>query len=390
MGMMVNLSFVHAGMLASMAGLCVAIHFGLRSQSTFAPLGWLTAALSCGTIGILILGFRSGTIGDLLIITLLVPASYLCAGQAVRAILGQRGQYRRLIGLIGGLTAVSFLLALLHVPFALQTLPFQLACGLAASENVFRLVQVRQKDVTDHLLIVGFGLLALLFFGRLAGYPLLFGSTAHYSVIRHSLYERTILTIAAFATPIVVFLLLGKVVGGVIATYRRRSERDSLTGLLNRQGFDQVIAGEAGIGGAVILCDIDHFKRVNDRYGHAVGDEVLRAFALSLERTGHRAGRMGGEEFALLLPGVSTADAAGIAEMVRLRFHAGASPGIAPDHRLSASFGVAEYDGGAVKHALIRADAALYLAKEQGRNRVIEATDQGARADDMSPSVRAA
>jgi diguanylate cyclase (GGDEF)-like protein len=381
MGTMVSLSLVQVGIFAFLACLCGAIYAGFRNQSS---LAWLAAALFCGAIGMLIVSEASGTLSEWLTITLAVPAAYLCVGQSVRIILGQHGQYKELIGTILALTALALALAVADIPFLYQTLPFQLACALAVSESIVRLLRAPRKHVVDIGLIVALTALAAIFVARIPLYLILFEPGSHYyAVVKSSPFQRWSLVISGLLTPLTAFLLMVKVIGGVIATYRMRSERDGLTGLLNRQSFDLAVAGERRAGGAVIMCDIDHFKLVNDRYGHAVGDDVLRAFAALLETTGHRAGRMGGEEFALLLPGRSAVEAASIAEMIRQRFHAGTSPGIAADHRLSASFGVAQYRAGSdPKKVFVRADAALYRAKEAGRNRVVVAEDRDASGID--------
>ncbi|GAU86379.1 GGDEF domain-containing protein [Bosea sp. BIWAKO-01] len=144
-------------------------------------------------------------------------------------------------------------------------------------------------------------------------------------------------------------------------------------------------------GGALVLCDIDHFKQVNDRYGHQAGDEIICAFAQLLERTGEAAARIGGEEFALLLPGQGASVAGELAGMVRARFHAAGHPLIAPDHRLSASFGVATYRAGEpLRDVFVRADAAIYRAKHEGRNRVVIGLEGAACATAAAPHQQAA
>ena len=376
MGTMVSLSLVQVGIFAFLACLCAAIYAGFRNQSS---LAWLAAALFCGALGLLIFSQASGSLAEWVAITVAVPAAYLCIGQSVRIILGQRSQHGAMIGAILALTALALAMAFADVPFLYQTLPFQLACALAVSESVVRLVRAPQRHVVDICLIIALSGLALVFLARIPLFLILFEPGSHYAVVKASPFQRVSLVISGILAPMTAFLLMVKVIGGVIATYRMRSERDGLTGLLNRQSFDLAVAGERRAGGSVIMCDIDHFKQVNDRYGHAVGDDVLRAFAALLESTGHRAGRMGGEEFALLLPGRGAAEAVSVAEMIRQRFNAGASPGVAPDHRLSASFGVAQYRTGAdPKRVFVRADAALYRAKEAGRNRVVVAEDRDA------------
>jgi len=156
---------------------------------------------------------------------------------------------------------------------------------------------------------------------------------------------------------------------------------DTLTGLANRRAFDEVAEQEIQRAQrystplALIMTDLDHFKRINDCYGHRVGDHVLRHFADVLKasvRTIDLVGRWGGEEFALLLPGTDLAEAAQAAERMRVTV-AAALPRIeGNDCAYTASFGVAAFNAATptLTALLGRADAALYRAKEQGRNRV--------------------
>jgi diguanylate cyclase (GGDEF)-like protein len=159
----------------------------------------------------------------------------------------------------------------------------------------------------------------------------------------------------------------------------RQALVDGLTGLANRRAATDALHAEAARAArlqtplAVVLADLDGFKDVNDEYGHAVGDEVLRVFADVLRQTVREsdvAGRWGGEEFLLLLPGADEEGAVQLAERVRVGFADRSIPG-APSLRVSASFGVAEYAGEANSEALLAAaDGALYRAKRAGRDRV--------------------
>ena len=151
---------------------------------------------------------------------------------------------------------------------------------------------------------------------------------------------------------------------------------DPLTGLLNRRAFlraaerDRALAARTGAPLSVVMLDLDHFKAINDRYGHAVGDEVLRATAAALtgaSRKTDRVARLGGEEFVLWLPDTPAAGAALLADKVRARLAEIAVPGF--DGRLTASAGVAAFTGESLTDLLRRADAALYRAKDLGRNR---------------------
>jgi len=170
---------------------------------------------------------------------------------------------------------------------------------------------------------------------------------------------------------------------------RARGEalRDPLTGLLNRKGFDQRLADllksepSPGTSHCLVMLDIDHFKNVNDTYGHLVGDRVIQALGevlrSSVTREAHSAARYGGEEFAILLPQTSLEQCAELAEAVRVRTKAMKfKTRNAQDSMLAVTIsgGVAALRHGDDGAALIsRADAALYASKRSGRDRVTRA-----------------
>lgn len=165
---------------------------------------------------------------------------------------------------------------------------------------------------------------------------------------------------------------------------QRAASTDGLTGLANRRTFDETMAAlllawqEQGIPFALVLADVDHFKSVNDRFGHQVGDEVLQAvarvFAANAVEPAIPA-RYGGEEFAMIMPGAGAAQAAEQAERLRRALH-----DIERPVRVSASFGVAcvPDDADSVDAVILASDAALLQAKERGRDRVVLATSSAA------------
>ena len=158
------------------------------------------------------------------------------------------------------------------------------------------------------------------------------------------------------------------------------ARQDALTGLGNRRAFDVALADRVaearaiGTALAVVAFDLDHFKSINDRYRHAAGDSVLRETARVLRaqcRASDLAARIGGEEFVLLLPGADRDAACAVAERVRAEVAARAFEGLAPDVRVTLSAGVAVDTGhGSAEDLLRAADAALYRAKDEGRDRV--------------------
>ena len=167
---------------------------------------------------------------------------------------------------------------------------------------------------------------------------------------------------------------------------RALAERDPLTGLPNRRALAEVLPrriDEARAQGrplSVVFADLDRFKAINDRYGHAVGDEVLVEAARRLGehlRGGEMAARHGGEEFVLLLPGADAERALAAAERIRAAMSEAPVETRAGPLPVTASFGVATLRSADVDARgdglLARADAAMYRAKQAGRNRVLAA-----------------
>ena len=171
---------------------------------------------------------------------------------------------------------------------------------------------------------------------------------------------------------------------------RALAERDPLTGLPNRRALAEVLPrriDEARAQGrplSVVFVDLDHFKAVNDRHGHAVGDEVLVEAARRLAghlRGGDLAARHGGEEFVLLLPGADAGHAVAAAERIRHDLADRPFTTSVGPLAVTASFGIAGTDDADARRVsdardlLARADAAMYRAKKAGRNRVQHAAD---------------
>jgi diguanylate cyclase (GGDEF)-like protein len=157
---------------------------------------------------------------------------------------------------------------------------------------------------------------------------------------------------------------------------------DALTGLLNRRAFldstSREVARSKRYGDklSVVLLDVDHFKQINDRRGHAAGDMVLSALGkllLHALRTCDIVARWGGEEFVLVLPSTALEGAEEVAERVRaLLEDAEIRDGNGDKIPVTASFGVAMYAlGETLEQVIDRADRAMYLAKSGGRNRVV-------------------
>jgi diguanylate cyclase (GGDEF)-like protein len=162
------------------------------------------------------------------------------------------------------------------------------------------------------------------------------------------------------------------------------AKRDALTGVLNRHGLRDELARAAERGDerffpvSIVFVDIDHFKRINDTHGHAVGDQVITRIAdviCSAVQRDDLCARWGGEEFLLIFPGTKAADARAIAERLRRALHQSEWP---MGMRVTGSFGVAQASAGEdLVDGIRRADEAMYSAKTQGRDRVELATTPG-------------
>lgn len=159
---------------------------------------------------------------------------------------------------------------------------------------------------------------------------------------------------------------------GRLERMQQMAETDALTGLMNRRALRLAFAERCSGPAALLLIDLDHFKRINDQFGHAAGDEALVAFAELLSgvaRPSDVAVRMGGEEFALVLPGADLNAGWRVAEQLR---QATKRKSTAVGRRLTVSIGIAATAGGseaACRQLLEDADAALYTAKRTGRDR---------------------
>lgn len=167
---------------------------------------------------------------------------------------------------------------------------------------------------------------------------------------------------------------------------REMAIRDELTGIHNRRFLMDVLQQQKAQHErrleqvfSVCFVDLDHFKRVNDVFGHGKGDLVLKRFAEIAQKAVREedyVGRFGGEEFVLVLVGTPKDNAVLVAERIRKQMTGLSISDELPDFRISASFGISEHQRGeAVETTLARADAALYEAKRAGRNRVVLAED---------------
>jgi diguanylate cyclase (GGDEF)-like protein len=199
-------------------------------------------------------------------------------------------------------------------------------------------------------------------------------------VYRDSIYYSLIGLVLGLKAATTALVLIGATVMDLTTALRESGARDPLTGLHNRGSFETSMGkllARSQAGGqplSLVVADIDHFKQVNDIWGHQAGDMAIAGFGELIGETVRScdtAGRIGGEEFCIAVWNCDNAAAERLAERIRLAFARREQQGLGRDVRLTASFGIATAKSSdSYERLFARADAALYRAKADGRNRV--------------------
>lgn len=198
------------------------------------------------------------------------------------------------------------------------------------------------------------------------------------------LLTAVIVTIVGF--PLTYFFLSQQVKLSVVVSELHRAVRtDGLTGLANRKAFfeeaEEVIAQGRPTSKALLFIDVDHFKSVNDTFGHAIGDAVLRELAVVIRssvREDDLVARLGGEEFAVLLIDADRSEAMRVAERIKINARNACRTIGAFDRAITVSMGVCLREPGQdLEDILLKADQGLYAAKNQGRDLIVEGKTSG-------------
>lgn len=361
------------------------------------PARWFAAAYACGIIYVggeavlPLLTFGSAAVYMILHAAFLAALALLDVGIAGRY---GRPVPWRLIAAIYAVSQIAFLASWLMprdelLRLFLYQAPFAIMQGVGA----WIVLASGSRRRIDKLL-GGFLTFSALHYlskpiaARLLGGP--GGSAQDYLFTSYALYSQSLGTVLVVAAAL---LLLGILVGDILKDATIQSETDALSGLLNRRGFEERLLRmvarhqESGLPLSLIVIDLDGFKAINDTHGHAAGDRVIAAFADTLRSSSldhHVLGRIGGEEYAVVLPGSNIAAARLLAETMRVAFAEADIDGFHGLSRFTASFGVAELAWRESDAALfMRADQALYDAKRSGRNCVRVAEPAGSSAAPM-------
>lgn len=313
----------------------------------------------------------------------LVSNALFLAGACAIAI-GVLGRFRKrppyvMLGLISLACMAVLAWFLFVVPdTGLRIFAINIALGCITLLVVAHMWNIPDKQFIERLLMLAFLADGINFLARPIIVVLIAGAPSEGDIFM-SLYWISTSVSHAFFSVLLAMSLMTAIALDVIGKLQADALTDPLSGVLNRRGFEErgnALLAETDVDPVVlVLADLDYFKSINDGYGHASGDRVIAAFGNMLRDMagqGPVVGRIGGEEFAVILPGRGCAQARLFAEDVQEAFSKVAIAGLPKGIVLTASFGVAERAENETLSTLLgRADRALYSAKDGGRNRVL-------------------
>jgi diguanylate cyclase (GGDEF)-like protein len=366
--------YLVATMVAAMLGTML-LFFG--RQENIPALKWWGTAYLLGAASVALWTLGGNRLGDMLSLAL-SAVGFMACGMVWNASRVFHGRKPNLPGLVLG--AIAWIAAVTTVAPEASAMRITVGAGIVAIYTALTAAELwseRRRTLQKRWPAIVVPALH----GFVLMLPILLGDLLHRheEIFSGSIWVTVFsieLVLYAVGTVFVIFMLVSE---RTVTVHRTAASMDPLTGMFNRRGFveatSRVIEREANAGRpvTVLIFDIDHFKSINDRFGHPAGDEILKLFAtvvVNTLRISDLSGRIGGEEFAALLP-CSLEEGVIAAERVREAF---AASGIAVEEgpvETSVSIGVAGGPAGTELEVLLAAaDTALYQAKRSGRNRV--------------------
>jgi diguanylate cyclase (GGDEF)-like protein len=366
--------YLVATMVAAMLG-AMLLFFG--KQENIPALRWWGTAYLLGAASVALWTLAADTLGPLLSLAL-NAVGFIACGMVWNASRVFHGRKPNVPGLVFG--AIAWIAAAKLLPADDAALRLTIGAGIVAVYAALTATELwteRRRTMQSRWPAIAVPVLH----GFVLMLPIVLGSLLH----PHGQKFSSSIWVTVFAIELVlyavgtVFVIFMLVSERTVTAHKNAASIDPLTGMFNRRGFaeatSRVIEREANGGRpvTVMIFDIDHFKSINDRFGHPAGDEILKLFAavvVNSLRISDLSGRIGGEEFAALLP-CSLEEAVVVAERVREAFE---GSGIVDDTgpvATTVSIGVAGGPAGTELEVLLAAaDTALYQAKRSGRNRV--------------------
>src|SRR5258707_5182652 len=380
-----------ATMVAALLG-AMLLFFGKQERNP--ALKWWGTAYLLGAASVALWTFASSTLGEMLSLAL-NALGFVACGMVWNAARVFHGRKPNLPGLLLG--AVAWVAAVMTRQQEASTIRLTIGAGIVAIYAALTAAELwseRRKTMQKRWPAIAVPVLH----GFVLMLPILLGDLLrpHDSTFSSSIWVTVFaieLVLYAVGTVFVIFMLVSE---RTVTAHKTAASMDPLTGLFNRRGFaeatSRVIEREANAGRpvTVMIFDIDHFKSINDRFGHPAGDEILKLFATVITNTLRMtdlSGRIGGEEFAAMLP-CNLEEAILAAERVRESF---ATCGIEVDEApvvTTVSIGVAGGPASTELEVLLAAaDTALYQAKRGGRNRGPAAEEQPLSLGQGRPNV---
>lgn len=366
--------YLVATMVAAMLG-AMLLFFG--QQEKIPALKWWGSAYLLGAASVALWTLAGGALGQMLSLALNAIGFAAC-GMVWNASRVFHGRKPNLPGLVLG--AVAWIAAVMTLPLEASALRMTIGAGIVAiyaALTANELWSERRKALQRRWP----ALVVPVLHGFVLMLPILLGDLLHPrgNPFSDSVWMTVFaieLVLYAVGTVFVIFMLVSE---RTVSAHKTAASMDPLTGMFNRRGFAEACArviereAKAGRPVTVMIFDIDHFKSINDRFGHPAGDEILKLFSavvVNSLRISDLSGRIGGEEFAALLP-CALEEGVIVAERVRETFESSGIVDEAGPVDTTVSIGVAGGPAGTELEVLLAAaDTALYQAKRGGRNRV--------------------
>jgi diguanylate cyclase (GGDEF)-like protein len=366
---------------------CAGLLLVRMSNPRLLGLGWLGAAMAAGGVGaiLLMLDPRHSPLRSVLFADLLVLASMSLLHVAVMEVVGLSGLPRVAFFLLALQAGADLLNVYAGASGRFRVTVIGLLIAAQATQTAMLLLRRAPAAIRAPARFISAILIAFIACNLLRSLATATGYLARHSSASHPLVSEVQFLTYVLYLAVALGLAFGffwMTTSVLTAKLEDLASTDPLTGVLNRRAFLRHLEDEfsrcqrASGSFALLIVDIDHFKRINDNHGHTAGDEVLCAAVQNLRdaiRGIDLVGRWGGEEFVVLLPGADEVAAHIVAERIRLNVQRPALLGDKSKHiPITASLGVALGGAGdSIEEILCRADSALYRAKSAGRNCVV-------------------
>ena len=367
--------------IPGLGGCLTAIFLGFwyYNREFRAPL-WFALAFACSAIGFCISNYlvAKDTMANAILNNTIYGLGLVALFQGICLAFNRRMPWVVLSAFAVGGVAVAVAIQASAIGLNYRILVLNLIHGCLTAYGLFRLRSIRKEHWTGSAVVVAFTLVTLNF---LMIAPLTtIGVELSGENFFTSTYWLSMNVVALLSVLAVAGALISVCVSHNVKRIHDDANKDYLTGLQTRRAFERsaqfyCTRRSGRTAASLIIMDLDHFKSVNDTFGHSAGDAVLSTIGDFISKQIRRsdiAGRVGGEEICILLPGVDVNGARRLAARLKKQMRDLSYPEIDETRRITASFGIAEFGRTSAFHEIYaEADAMLYAAKQRGRDRII-------------------